>query len=506
MFLVDCTGSMSTWINAVKKELKDIVIYILDSNPYADIQISFVGYRDIKDSVRFEIMNFTSDIDSLVTFIDEVQATGGGDTAEDIAGGLNQGLSMNWREKSAKYAILIADAPCHGKKYHNYDDDYPEGDPNGLIPEHLMSDFGKKDITFYAIKIKTYTDKMFDYFNDAYVAGHNKHSPIVYASLGSSTEQFGFVVSIGSNTTLNQVTVHHLPLNDIMNDIEKEKNENNKLSQHTQHITEFLTRIKNSQSTLKRLVENEKIMRIPDVVSENRTFELFLSTKPSQPEKAVCHSFIIKKDRYTNINWKKPFISHYEVETESFVDSVPFNEGAERLAYYLYDDKLKMNFVAKRKRIYSDSTNTIEFLSKDLESITICHHISNEFNERIVNHLPKNKTNILLNFIHCYIYEFLPSHTLYSVENYIPGKYVKYNNNAGWISDSVADQTLIAQAFSHFSYQFTEGYLIIVDLQGVGGYLTDPQIHCLDGDKFGQGNLGYTGIVKFFLTHKCNKH
>ena len=84
------------------------------------------------------------------------------------------------------------------------------------------------------------------------------------------------------------------------------------------------------------------------------------------------------------INWKKPFILHYEVETESFVDSVPFNEGAERLAYYLYDDKLKMNFVAKRKRIYSDSTNTIEFLSKDLESITICHHISNEFNDRIV--------------------------------------------------------------------------------------------------------------------------
>ena len=38
-------------------------------------------------------------------------------------------------------------------------------------------------------------------------------------------------------------------------------------------------------------------MRIPDVVSENRTFELFLSTKPSQPEKAVCHSFIIKKDK-----------------------------------------------------------------------------------------------------------------------------------------------------------------------------------------------------------------
>lgn len=165
-----------------------------------------------------------------------------------------------------------------------------------------------------------------------------------------------------------------------------------------------------------------------------------------------------------------------------------------------------MNFVAKRKRIFTDTTNIIEYLQKDLESITICHHIANEFNDRVVNYLPKSKTSILLNFIHCYIYENEASDILYTVENYIPGKYVKYNNNAGWISDSVADQTLVAQAFSHFSYQFTEGYLIIVDLQGVGGYLTDPQIHCLDGDKLGQGNLGYTGIVKFFLTHRCNKY
>ena len=31
------------------------------------------------------------------------------------------------------------------------------------------------------------------------------------------------------------------------------------------------------------------------------------------------------------------------------------------------------------------------------------------------------------------------------------------------------------QAFSHFSYEYTEGRLMIVDIQGVGDYYTDPR-------------------------------
>jgi hypothetical protein len=48
--------------------------------------------------------------------------------------------------------------------------------------------------------------------------------------------------------------------------------------------------------------------------------------------------------------------------------------------------------------------------------------------------------------------------------------------------------------------------MMIVDLQGVTGMLTDPQIHCLDYQRFGKGNRGYEGILKFFLSHKCNKY
>jgi vacuole morphology and inheritance protein 14 len=65
-------------------------------------------------------------------------------------------------------------------------------------------------------------------------------------------------------------------------------------------------------------------------------------------------------------------------------------------------------------------------------------------------------------------------------ENFIPGKYQKYNNNAGYAANGAAlgvknsKQSMMAQALSHFSWQLTEGYLMIVDLQGVGNILTDP--------------------------------
>jgi hypothetical protein len=47
---------------------------------------------------------------------------------------------------------------------------------------------------------------------------------------------------------------------------------------------------------------------------------------------------------------------------------------------------------------------------------------------------------------------------------------------------------------------------MVVDLQGVNGILTDPQIHSKGsaGTRFGAGNLGIDGMAAFFSGHKCN--
>ena len=50
----------------------------------------------------------------------------------------------------------------------------------------------------------------------------------------------------------------------------------------------------------------------------------------------------------------------------------------------------------------------------------------------------------------------------------------------------------------------SKGRVLVCDIQGVGCYFTDPQIHSVDGDAFGSGNCGQDGIVAFFESHKCN--
>eukprot|EP00340_Litonotus_pictus_P000201 CAMPEP_0170526782 /NCGR_PEP_ID=MMETSP0209-20121228/12182_1 /TAXON_ID=665100 ORGANISM="Litonotus pictus, Strain P1" /NCGR_SAMPLE_ID=MMETSP0209 /ASSEMBLY_ACC=CAM_ASM_000301 /LENGTH=594 /DNA_ID=CAMNT_0010816815 /DNA_START=1 /DNA_END=1785 /DNA_ORIENTATION=+ len=233
---------------------------------------------------------------------------------------------------------------------------------------------------------------------------------------------------------------------------------------------------------------------------------------------AMCHSFSIPKDRNNSyIDWKSPMINHSSIRTEVSIKDQPFAEGAMRYAFYMKDLMLQQNLVGKLDKKMRVKENTLSHYSKDILSIVFCRHIAYDFNDRVINIVPD--TRLLINFVHAYIYEMidycegefkerqLNSHQrFFSVENYIQGDYNKYNNNAGWINDNLNESAMLAQAFSHFSWQITKGYMMIVDLQGVDNILTDPQIHCLDNKRFGKGNLGYVGIMKFFMSHICNEY
>mmetsp|Transcript_41571 Transcript_41571/g.99641 ORF Transcript_41571/g.99641 Transcript_41571/m.99641 type:complete len:722 (-) Transcript_41571:140-2305(-) len=76
----------------------------------------------------------------------------------------------------------------------------------------------------------------------------------------------------------------------------------------------------------------------------------------------------------------------------------------------------------------------------------------------------------------------------------------------------------ILQAFSHFSYLFTNRKLLVCDLQGVLNTdmtppmfeLSDPAVHYRSTKKrscvMGRTDKGEKGIQLFFNTHKCNKY
>ena len=95
----------------------------------------------------------------------------------------------------------------------------------------------------------------------------------------------------------------------------------------------------------------------------------------------------------------------------------------------------------------------------------------------------------------------------YNIEELLPGyeaNFRKWNNNYGYVNEEYFSSLL--DAFSHWTYVITEGYLIVVDLQGIEEnnqfILTDPSINCIE-PQFGRTNMGDTGIDQFFKTHRC---
>ncbi|XP_038062570.1 alpha-protein kinase vwkA-like [Patiria miniata] len=98
-----------------------------------------------------------------------------------------------------------------------------------------------------------------------------------------------------------------------------------------------------------------------------------------------------------------------------------------------------------------------------------------------------------------------------TIESLVQGRYVKFLNNFGYVNPS--EDTLVPEAFSHFTYHESNGEILVTDLQGVYNQtryvFTDPAIHSIEIPRYtfghyGPTDLGVFGVMKFFQNHKCN--
>uniref|UniRef100_A0A3Q3AZX2 non-specific serine/threonine protein kinase n=1 Tax=Kryptolebias marmoratus TaxID=37003 RepID=A0A3Q3AZX2_KRYMA len=97
----------------------------------------------------------------------------------------------------------------------------------------------------------------------------------------------------------------------------------------------------------------------------------------------------------------------------------------------------------------------------------------------------------------------------FAIEECITGEFRKFNNNNGdeIVPTNLLEETMLA--FSHWTYEYTRGELLVLDLQGVGEVLTDPSV-IKSGEKgsydmiFGPANLGDDAIRNFRAKHHCN--
>jgi hypothetical protein len=183
--------------------------------------------------------------------------------------------------------------------------------------------------------------------------------------------------------------------------------------------------------------------------------------------------------------------------TQVVIEPKPFARGAMRLAYkciLLTPGSPPAIYVAKRYK--KESVKRDQYFA-DAHMHTVANHWAEIYNRYSP---PK-----LVSFLDATVLELSTrrQRLIFCLEPFLPGEYKKFNNNNGYVSSSAARCT--PQTFSHVTYHFSGGAVMVTDIQGVGNIFTDPQIHSLDGKEYGRGNLGERGMRKFLDSHTCTQ-
>lgn len=97
----------------------------------------------------------------------------------------------------------------------------------------------------------------------------------------------------------------------------------------------------------------------------------------------------------------------------------------------------------------------------------------------------------------------------YSIEDFLPGKFIKYNNIFGAaekvpVTHEETIQCQLAAAYTHYTWIASGFRHIILDVQGVGNTYTDIAVVSRKMGQYGYTDTGPDNIQNFFIDHKCN--
>eukprot|EP00929_Paragymnodinium_shiwhaense_P071651 TRINITY_DN36403_c0_g1_i1.p1 TRINITY_DN36403_c0_g1~~TRINITY_DN36403_c0_g1_i1.p1 ORF type:complete len:760 (-),score=106.83 TRINITY_DN36403_c0_g1_i1:148-2397(-) len=192
----------------------------------------------------------------------------------------------------------------------------------------------------------------------------------------------------------------------------------------------------------------------------------------------------------------------------------PHMRGGMRLVYGFQDSKLTSGdgagMVAKCSRFLDEVLNRNDVVAAHAKCSAVARHHAARFNSYLRNTWG-SEASVALYFVPTFTYEAAEqlmdgeaSH--FTAERYLPGVFVKYNSNNGYVSEEVLQHHEVVQAFTHFSYVASKGKLLVADLQGVARQkevlLTDPQVLSLD-HAYGPGDLGTRGMHACLVAHRC---
>lgn len=155
VFILDATGSMSSYLKSAANNIELIVENILTSGKLRDVsslKIGLVAYRDHPpqdNSYITKVFDFTSDVETVKANLSSLHASGGGDGPEAVTAAMKAALELQWRPQASKMCVLVADAPAHG--IGEYGDGFPNGGPDGEDPLQLARAMAAQGISLFVV-------------------------------------------------------------------------------------------------------------------------------------------------------------------------------------------------------------------------------------------------------------------------------------------------------------------------------------------------------------------
>ncbi|KAL4495127.1 hypothetical protein ABPG72_007234 [Tetrahymena utriculariae] len=449
MFIVDCTSSMQPWINFVKQSIRKIIDSVKKIYPTFSFRYSFVGYRDFNDS-EVENFNFNEDLDKFIEHIDGIKATGGADIPEDMASGLKEGLNQNSRSY-VKAVFLIYDAPNHGLQYHDgeYEDNYKF---QGANIEPLIQRYAKQDFYFTSIMLKHGTKYIAQKTLEAIQKEYSRHGKSKYFKEVKAENDPDLLIQKFIETTIVS-SIQHSQLN--------------------------------QQSLQNNYIDNPILKKL--------RFDFDYQIKP-------INQYIRHFD--FPIQWNDLFIIVEESSYEYIIQlKQKSDDGSQRRAFTGKDQTLNREIVVKFDLKINQRECLYEQMKDQQESQVVSSYIVTKFRDLVIPYVKNLKS--LPYYIGTHIAKLLQLNDYCYTEVLLPD-FDKFSNNADYQQVAKTENQQLLECLPHFSFQYTEGFMMITDLQGHGSILTDPCIHTIDSKKYGNTNFGQIGMAKYFAKHTCN--
>ena len=538
MFIMDLTGSMGIWLNEAKKNIKKIIEEIYDNNPGSKIRISFIGYRDFideKEVRKYDNIEFTENLEEFNNFLSKLDCSGGGDEPEDVVGALQQGLNMKW-ESNAKYAVLVADAPCHGKNYHNITyDKFPNGDPSGVKLEDVMKQFYEKNITFYCIEINNNTRTMFNIMKNMY----NDKEKFHVEKLGNSVDQFSFFVTFSASVLLGNEKYRKVKfseilknyrdetINKIMEKYLKQNINNNSTNIDSAMTSQLISQIENLNlgGEDKKLFDFINRMSDLSLSGENNSNNFNLNEKTKNDNnnndyikvdlneenikkmesKIVnynLHSLYYEKNSGRINDWVNPTFLEKNFKTKLQLSFSSFKKNLDKKIYefHFIDNILNKEKTGKIPFLINKSeyNNPSQYIKKVAYEDLICEQMADYFNILINEKLPNLKQ--FIKFQRHILYEIDLDNSTLLDDFFLNNKYIISEDSTSiQLNTSVPPTKRVLQNFSHFSYQISGGQLFVTDINYDKELkkVTEYKIYNLKGE-------GYKKILEFFSNHICD--